>query len=52
MLDRERLRKAEIAVTELEKKIRKNRTLSKRKLEDMYEEVEDPDNPSYGAGEH
>ncbi|KAG8261314.1 hypothetical protein J6590_076240 [Homalodisca vitripennis] len=31
------------------KKIRQKRTLSKMKLEDLYEEMEDPDKPSYGA---
>lgn len=51
-LDQERVRKAEKAASELEKKIRLKRSLNKRRLEDMYEEGEDPDNPSYGAGEH
>ena len=51
-LDQERVRKAEKAALELEKKIRLKRSLNKRRLEDMYEEGEDPDNPSYGAGEH
>lgn len=51
-LDEVRIRKAEKAVIDLEKKIRQKRTLSKRKLEDLYQEDEDPDNPSYSAGGH
>ena len=47
-----RLRKAEKAVTDLEIKIRKARALKKRKLEDLFEEQEDPDNPSYSAGHY
>lgn len=51
-LDFDRVRRAEKATTDLEKKIRQNRTLTKRRLEDLYQESEDPDNPSYGAGLH
>lgn len=51
-MDLDRLRKAEKAMTDLEKKIRQSRTLGKRRLEDIYQESEDPDNPSYGAGLH
>lgn len=51
-MDLNRVRKAEKAASDLEKKIRQSRTLSKRKLEDLYQESEDPDNPSYGAGLH
>lgn len=48
-LDLQRIRKAEKAASDLEK-IRQGRTPRKRKLEDFYEEPEDPDNPSYCAG--
>lgn len=51
-LDWERVRKAEKAVQDLEKKIRQARTLAKRKLEDLYDENEDPDNTSYSAGNY
>lgn len=39
-----RLRKAEIAVTDLETKMRKARIVKKRKLEDLFEKQEDSDN--------
>lgn len=45
-----RIKKADKAVEEIEKKCRQKRTLAKRKLEDTIEEQEDPDNPAYGAG--
>lgn len=48
----ERVRKAEKAVQDLEKKIRRARTLAKRTLEDLYDENEDPDNASYSAGHY
>lgn len=51
-LDWERVRKAEKTVQDLEKKIRQARTLAKRKLEDLYDENEDPHNPSYSAGNY
>lgn len=51
-LDRDRVRKSEKAATEMEKKIRLSRSVAKRKLEDQYEEQEDPDNPSYSAGHY
>lgn len=51
-LDKDRVKKADKAAQDLEKKIRQNRTMLKRKLEDMYEESEDPDNPSYASGCH
>lgn len=51
-LDWERVYKAEKAVQDLEKKIRQARVLAKRKLEDLYAEAEDPDNPSYSAGHY
>lgn len=43
-MDLEHVQKAE--------KIRQSRTLNKRRLEDIYQEAEDPYNPSYGAGLH
>uniref|UniRef100_A0A1B6JFM5 Mutator-like transposase domain-containing protein n=1 Tax=Homalodisca liturata TaxID=320908 RepID=A0A1B6JFM5_9HEMI len=51
-LDTQRIRKADKAATDIEKKIRQSRTLAKRKLEDLYQEAEDPNNPSYSAGHH
>lgn len=51
-LDIDRVRKCERAASELERKIRHSRTAAKRKLEDLYEEQEDPDNPSYSAGHY
>lgn len=51
-LDWERVRKAQKAVEDLEKKVRQARTLSKRKLEDLYHEEEDPNNPPYSAGHY
>ena len=51
-LDDARIKKAEKAIQEIEKKCRQKITLAKRKLEDAFEEQEDPDNPLYGAGMH
>lgn len=51
-LDVKRIHEADKAATDLDKKIRQARTLAKRKLEDLYQEAEDPDNPSYSAGQH
>lgn len=51
-LDEARIAKAEKAMDELVKKCRQRATLAKRRLEDEYEEQEDPDNPAYGAGMH
>lgn len=51
-LDKYRIQKSEKAAEELEKKIRQSRTLLKRRLEDQYQDAEDPDNPSYAAGGH
>lgn len=48
--DETRLKKAEKAVQEIEKKCRKKNTLARKKIEDQYEELEGPDNPAYGAG--
>jgi hypothetical protein len=52
VLDRKRVYFADKAERELEKKIRQKRTLLKRKLEDRYEDEEDPDNPTYNPGGH
>lgn len=51
-LDKYRIHKSEKAAEELEKKIRQSRTLLKRRLEDQYQDAEDPDNPPYAAGGH
>lgn len=51
-LDIARVRKAEKAALDLEKKIRQARSLGKRKLEDLYEDEEDQDNPSYSSGHY
>lgn len=51
-LEKVRLRKAEKAAEDQEKKIRQARTLKKRKLEDLFEDQEDPNNPSYSAGHY
>ncbi|XP_054259814.1 uncharacterized protein LOC128984508 [Macrosteles quadrilineatus] len=48
-LDKDRIRQANKAQGELEKKIRQSKSLLKRKLEDKYEE-EEGENPSYAAG--
>lgn len=48
--DLTRIRKADAAVSEIEKKCRQNKQIAKKKLEDMYEELEDPERPSYEAG--
>lgn len=50
--DLTRIKNAEKDMLEIEKKCRKQRDIAKKRLEDMYEEQEDPDNPSYGAGMH
>lgn len=41
--------KAENTASDPRKKIPLGRALSKRKLEDLYEDDEDPENPPYGA---
>lgn len=51
-LDITRLQKAQRMVTVAAKKSRQVQSCAKRKLEDHWEELEDPDNPSYGAGCH
>ncbi|KAG8255512.1 hypothetical protein J6590_090719 [Homalodisca vitripennis] len=40
------------AIKEIEKKCRQSALLARRRLEDEYEDEEDPDNPSYGSGKH
>lgn len=49
-VDELRVKKAEKAIQEIEKKCRQKKTMLKQRLEDQYEMEEDPDNPSYGAG--
>lgn len=51
-LDESRIKRAEKAISEVEKKCRQKLTAAKRRLEDTYEAQEDPDNPSYGPGMH
>ncbi|KAG8299965.1 hypothetical protein J6590_088198 [Homalodisca vitripennis] len=51
-LDKYRIHKSEKAAEELEKKIKQSKTLLKRRLEDQYQDAEDPDNPAYAAGGH
>ncbi|KAG8337067.1 hypothetical protein J6590_032523 [Homalodisca vitripennis] len=51
-LDNTRIWKADKAIEDTEKKCRRELTSAKRKLEDHYEQQEDPDNPAYGAGMH
>lgn len=48
-LDLQRIKKADKAQEELEKKIRHSKSLLKRKLDDKFEE-EEGEEPSYGAG--
>lgn len=51
-LDMKRIYQSEKAITDLEKKVRQGRTLAKKRIEDMYVNAEDPDNPAYEAGAH
>lgn len=48
--DKMRIKKADKAIDKIAKKCRQETALAKRKLEDEFEEAEDPENPSYGAG--
>ncbi|CAH0394960.1 unnamed protein product [Bemisia tabaci] len=50
--DEVRMSKAEKAVQEIEKKCRQRKASAKRKLEEAFEAEEDPDKPSYAAGEY
>lgn len=50
--DLRRIAKAEKAQQEIEKRCRKKLSIAKKRLEDGFEDLEDPDNPSYGAGMH
>lgn len=52
MFDVRRIKKAEKSIQELQKKCRQQTNLKKRKLEDEFEENEDPDNPSYSPGHY
>lgn len=49
-LDELRVYKAEKALDELQKKCRQKAALAKRRLEDTYQEAENPDEPAYGPG--
>lgn len=50
VLDIRRIKKADKAIDELQKKCRQEINLKRRQLEDEFEEVEGVDNPSYAAG--
>lgn len=47
-----RVSKAEKKISELEKKAWQRREFSKKKLEELYVEEEDPDNQSYAPGNY
>lgn len=47
-----RVKKAEIALEEIKKKCRREISLKRRQQEDIFEENEDPDNPSYSCGHY
>lgn len=51
-VDKARIRKADKAMQEVEQKCRKQKTLENRRLEEKYEELEEPNHPSNGAGMH
>lgn len=51
-MDQQRIKKSEKDITDLQKKARQLATSSKRKLEVLYEEEEDPKNPSYKSGHY
>lgn len=51
-LDKVRVQHAERAMQEIHKKVWESRIASKRKLEELYELEEDPDNPSYSSGHY
>jgi hypothetical protein len=51
-LDHKRVRRAHKAIAETEKKLRQNRNLARRKLEDYFAGKEDPNKPSYSAGSY
>lgn len=48
--DRLRIKKADEAISEIEKNCHRTNQQAKKRIEDMYEELEDPDNPPYEAG--
>lgn len=52
LLDARRIRRAEKAIEEVQKKCRQQTSLKKRKLEDEFHENEDPDNPAYSPGHY
>lgn len=47
-----RIEKAETAQQEIEKRYQKQRSMGNKRLEDGYEDLEDPDIPTYGAKMH
>lgn len=47
-----RVKKAEIALQEIQKKCRREISLKRRQQEDTFEENEDPDKPSYSCGHY
>jgi hypothetical protein len=51
-LDEARVKDSERAIQEIEKKIRQKRSLSRRRLEDEYEQQESQAGPSYSSGQH
>lgn len=51
-MDTRRIEMAEKQILELHKKARQTKATTKRKLEELYEEGEDPDNPSYASGHY
>lgn len=48
--DQKRIKHGEKCFEEVQKKIRQKLNVNKRKLEEQYEQEEDPDNPSYAPG--
>ncbi|KAG8245413.1 hypothetical protein J6590_106824 [Homalodisca vitripennis] len=50
--DEIRIRQAENAIEELEKKCRQRTKLTKLRLEELLEEEEDPNNPAYAPGHY
>lgn len=48
--DMMRIKKADKAIEELERKLRQARHLARNQLEEQYKEQEDPERPAYAAG--
>lgn len=51
-LDERRVKKADKAIQEIEKKCREATRLKRKHLEDEFEQDEDPDNPAYAPGHY